>query len=74
MGNQRLPMLIIDKDPSILDRSVFNAGAAAIYGFSIFGRNHTYLLKGNNEIDYNLLNRFLKNFGKIYQNQIYLKS
>ena len=39
LGNQRLPMLIIDRDPKILDRSVFNAQLTAIYGFSIFGKH-----------------------------------
>ena len=44
LGNKRLPMLIIGQNPKILDRSTFNAAAAAIYGFSIFGRNYCYLL------------------------------
>ena len=57
-------MLIIDQNPKIINRSVFNARAAAIYGFSIFGKNQIYLLNNRNEIDYNLLNDFLKKFGK----------
>ena len=61
IGKQRLPMLIIDQNLSLKDRSIFNAKAAAIYGFSLFGKNHTYLLNDNNEIDYSLLNNFLKN-------------
>ena len=60
LGNQRLPMLIIDKDPSILDRSVFNAKVTAIYGFSIFGKNYCYLLDKKGNIDYKKLNEFLK--------------
>ena len=64
LGKHRLPMLIIDQNPKILDRSVFNARTAAIYGFSIFGTNHTYLLNNQGEIDYILLNNFLKKFGK----------
>ena len=55
-------MLIIDKDPSILDRSVFNAGAAAIYGFSMFGKNYCYLLNKKGNIDYQKLNKFLKKY------------
>ncbi len=35
---------------------------AAIYGFSIFGRNHTYLLNENNNINYKTLNNFLLKF------------
>ena len=64
LGNQRLPMLIVDQNPKMLDRSIFNARAAAIYGFSLFGRDYFYLLNEKNEIDYNSLNRFLKKFGK----------
>ena len=64
LGNTRLPMLIIDQNPIALNRSTFNARLAAIYGFSLFGKNHTYLLNKNGEINYNLLNNFLKNYGK----------
>ena len=64
LGNRRLPTLIVDQNPKILDRSVINAKSAAIYGFSIFGTNHTYLLNNQGEIDYILLNNFLKKYGK----------
>ena len=52
-------MLIIDQDPKIIDRSVFSARLAAIYGFSIFGKNHCYLLDKKNKINYFDLNNFL---------------
>ena len=64
LGKQRLPMLIVDQNPNLLNRSTFNARIAAIYGFSIFGRNLTYILDKNNEINYLLLNNFLKKYGK----------
>ena len=64
LGNKRLPMLIIDQNPKILDRSVFNARSTAIYGFSIFGINHCFLLDKENKIDYISLNNFLKKYGK----------
>ena len=64
IGNQRLPMLIIDQNPKILDRSIFNARSTAIYGFSIFGINHCFLLDKENKIDYISLNNFLKKYGK----------
>jgi len=63
IGNRRLPMLIIDQNSTIKIRSTFNARAAAIYGFSIFGTNHTYLLNSEGKIDYSLLNKFLNKFG-----------
>jgi len=64
LGNKRLPMLIIGQNPKILDRSTFNATAAAIYGFFIFGTNHSYLLDEENNIDYVSLNNFLKKYSK----------
>ena len=64
LGKERLPMLIIDQNPNLLNRSTFNARMAAIYGFSIFGKNLTYLLDENHEINYLLLNNFLKKYGK----------
>jgi len=64
LGNKRLPMLIIDQNPKILDRSIFNARSTAIYGFSIFGINHCFLLDKENKIDYISLNNFLKKYGK----------
>jgi len=63
LGKRRLPMLIIDQNPKIPNRSVFNARTAAIYGFSMFGKNQTYLLNDKNEIDYISLSNFLKKFG-----------
>ena len=64
LGKKRLPMLIIDQDPTIFDRSVFNARTAAIYGFSIFGTKHQYLLDKNKKINYTILNNFLKKYGE----------
>ena len=64
LGSKRLPMLIIDQNPIIIDRSIFNARLAAIYGFSIFGTNHCYLLNKKNNIDYQSLNNFLEKYGK----------
>ena len=60
LGSERLPMLIIDQNPILQDRSVFNARVAAIHGFSIFGKNYNYLLDKKGTINYDSLNRFLK--------------
>lgn len=43
-GNKRMRMLVIDEDSFLRDRTRFNARAAAILGFSNFGRDHMYLL------------------------------
>ena len=63
LGNKRLPMLIVDKNQNSTDRLTFNAKSAAIYGFSIFGIKHSYLLNEDGEIDYNSLNHFLETYG-----------
>ena len=64
LGKKRMPMLIIDQNPKLLDRSTFNARSAAIYGFSIFGTNHCYLLNKENKINYDSLNTFLEKYNK----------
>ena len=63
LGKNRLPMLIIDSPYKLKDRFKFNAKVAAINGFSIFGKNHTYLLNENKSINYKLLNEFLNKYG-----------
>ena len=60
LGKKRLPMLIIDQNPKLSNRSIFNARAAAIFGFSLFGKDYCYLLNNKNKIDYQTLNNFLK--------------
>lgn len=59
LGKERLPMLIIDKNPLIKNRKILNARIAAINGFSIFGRDHTFLLDDDENINYKILNNFL---------------
>ena len=63
IGKKRLPMLIIDNFLNINNKNNFDAKTAAIIGFSLFGKNHQYLLK-NSSIDYLGLNKFLSRFGK----------
>lgn len=62
LGNKRLPMLVIDQDPKGVSRTSYNARVAAINGFSIFGRNITYLLNDKNKVDNKKLNSFLNKF------------
>ena len=64
IGKNRLPMLIISKDIKH-DRDKFDAKSAAIRGFSIFGKNHHYLLDSQNKIDKKVLYKFLRNSVKI---------
>ena len=60
IGNTRLPMLVIDKPATNINRTSFNASVAAINGFSIFANKIDYLLNNENKIDYKVLNSFLK--------------
>lgn len=63
IGLNRLPMLIFEKTPSLINKQRFGAKIAAILGFSIFGKNYTYAINSKNEIDYKTLNNFLEKFG-----------
>ncbi|OUX37081.1 MAG: hypothetical protein CBE33_04035 [Candidatus Pelagibacter sp. TMED273] len=49
-GNKRFPMLIIDKN--IHNKKTFDASMAAITGFSIFGKDHTFALDDQGKLDY----------------------
>jgi len=60
LGKKRLPMLIIDTKSILKDRKIFSARGAGIMGLSIFGKDHTYALNENMEIDFMLIENFLK--------------
>src|SRR5579883_1680540 len=51
LGRERLPMLIIDSKDFLSDRKTFSARAAAILGFSSFGRDHAYALDQDLRLD-----------------------
>ena len=60
----RIPMLIIDQNPINADKKNLEARLAGIFGFSIFGKEYTYLLDKDGSIDYESLNIFLRKFSK----------
>lgn len=62
IGKERLPMLIIDHPNVVKDRASFSARGAGILGFATFGKNHTYLLNENMELDFEVLHRFLEKY------------
>ena len=66
LGNKRLPMLIIDSKSVIKDRNIFTARGAGIIGFSIFGKDVTYVLDDNMEMDIDKV----KDFTKRHKNEI----
>jgi hypothetical protein len=65
-GSDRIPMLIVEKNPKdILKFEGFSAKVAAITGFSIFGKDITYIINDKNSIDKVKLQKFLeKNYKK----------
>jgi len=58
LGKQRLTMVIVDSADLLKDRTRFNARAAGILGFSVFGRKHFYCLDDKLE----LMSEDLQNF------------
>ena len=59
LGKQRLPMVIVDSADLLKDRSRFNARAAGILGFSVFGRLHHYCLDDHLDLQIEALEAFL---------------
>ena len=58
-----MPMLIIDFESGKKIKNGINARTAAINGFSIFGKNHTYLINHKKEIDIASIKNFIQKFG-----------
>ena len=59
IGKQRLPLILLDTEMVKKDRSMFSARGAGIIGFTTFGRNTTYALNENMEIDIDRIEKFL---------------
>lgn len=59
LGRQRLPMVIVDSADLLKDRTRFNARAAGILGFSVFGRSHHYCLDDQLQVQREALEEFL---------------
>ena len=60
LGKQRLPMLVIDSRAVLKDRNMFSARGAGILGFSMLGRDMTYALDENMELDLPVVEAFLE--------------
>jgi hypothetical protein len=56
-------MLILDNNPREIKSNSISARIAAINGFSIFGKYHTYILDKNDNINFKTLNKFLEKYG-----------
>ena len=62
LGPQRLPMVIVDSSDLLKDRTRFNARAAGILGFSVFGRKHHYCLDEKLHLQIENLQGFLQDY------------
>lgn len=60
LGGKRFPMLIIDTKSVIKDRRMFSARGAGILGFSMLGRDTTYALDDNMQLDWETVEAFLE--------------
>jgi len=60
IGNQRLPLLLLDTESVKKDRAMYSARGAGIIGFSLFGRDICYALDKNMQIDMEKIEAFLE--------------
>ena len=58
IGNKRLPMIIIDSENTVKNRSHLSASATAILGFSLFGSKRIFALNEQMELDLDRLKSF----------------
>ena len=63
LGKKRLPMLVIDTESVIRDKRFYTARTSAILGFSIFGRDRTFVLREDYSLDTEVLDHFLQRYG-----------
>jgi phenylacetate-coenzyme A ligase PaaK-like adenylate-forming protein len=64
IGKSRLPMLVIDSQGTVQSRHSFSARGAGILGFSMFGKDVTYALGPNMEIDFEVVEAFAEKHGQ----------
>ncbi|WP_416305805.1 acyl-protein synthetase [Neptunicella sp. SCSIO 80796] len=62
LGKSRRPMLLIDSPTTIKKAGEMTARAAGLQGFSIFGRNHTYALDENMQLDLQAVSEFFEQY------------
>ena len=62
IGKDRLPMLIVDSKSVLSNRESFSARGAGILGLSVFGKDHTYVLDENFDLDETKLTNFLEKY------------
>ena len=67
IGNQRIPILVIDTPAVMKDRKQFTARGAAIIGMQVMAREMTYALNDEMMLDFEVIEDFLhRNQGRKY--------
>lgn len=62
IGKQRNPMVVIDTEEILKDRSKFNARAAGVLGFSMYGKDHTYALDASMSLNIDMLEAYCEKY------------
>lgn len=62
LGQERLPMLVIDCPATVKKRNFFSARTSGILGFSLFGRRRTFALRDDMSLDRENLDAFLEKY------------
>ena len=60
IGQQRLPLIIVDSKTTLKSKGSLSARGAGIAGFSMFGRDSIFALDSEMRLDLNLVDNFLK--------------
>jgi hypothetical protein len=63
LGNERLPMLMVDTIGIIKNRRSFSARGAGVLGMANFGRKHVYVLDEDDKPDVGAVKEFLAQYG-----------
>ena len=62
LGSRRLPMIIIDTDKTIKNKSSLSARGAGLVGLSNFGRDHFFALDENMNLKIDELNNYIEKY------------
>mgnify|MGYP000008697557 CR=1 FL=1 len=60
LGKSRAPMIIIDSEETVKNRTKFSARTAGILGFSMFGSKKVFALNNDMTLNYDRVNDFVK--------------
>ncbi len=64
LGKHRVPMVVVDAEDILNDRRKFNARAAGVLGFSMYGRDHAYALDRDMGLKLEALQSYCKKYSE----------